>query len=96
MAYEFDPKKNRKNKKDPSRGFDFDIMERFEWSSALTSRDTRKDYGEIRNVSFGLIEERVHVVVWTQREQKRIISLRKANTKERTFYEEESAKKETR
>jgi uncharacterized DUF497 family protein len=49
--------------------------------------DERKDYGERRIVSYGLIDLRVHCCIYTDRgETRRIISLRKANKDERDGY----------
>jgi putative transcriptional regulator len=42
--------------------------------------DNRRDYGEVRIIAIGLIDQRVHVCVYTLRgERKRIISLRRAH-----------------
>jgi len=93
MGYEFDPDKSRRNKQDPSRRFDFDVSETFDWKTALTYLDTRRDYGEDRYVSYGFIRGRLHVMVWTPRKPNiRVISLRKANLRERKFYEKETGR----
>lgn len=45
--------------------------------------DTRRDYGERRMVCYGVIELRVYCCVYTDRgENRRVISLRKANKDE--------------
>ena len=94
MAYTFDPKKSHKNKADPSRGFGFEWMEKFEWDTAIQILDKRREYGEIRYITYGMIEGRLRVAVWTPRDGgKRVISLRKANIRERKNYEEKIAKK---
>ena len=50
----------------------------------FTREDARGDYGERRFISTARLRGRVHVCVWTLRDgQPRIISLRKANTRER-------------
>ena len=55
----------------------------------LTAEDKRQDYGETRLISLGLLEDLVVVVVYTERGEKiRLISMRKANQKERKAYEE--------
>jgi len=42
--------------------------------------DDRFDYGEVRQVAFGLIHDRLFVCVYADREaERRVISLRKAN-----------------
>jgi len=49
--------------------------------------DNRRDYGEVRVICVGLIEDRVHVCVYTPRGRiRRIISLRKANRREAEAY----------
>ena len=64
-------------------GVDFAVAEGFDWSSARTEPDLRRDYGEERFESVGLIGERLHVLVFTPRATgRRIISLRKANPRE--------------
>lgn len=55
----------------------------------LTAEDDRQDYGEKRFISIGLLDDMVVVVVYTERSEKiRIISMRKANHRERKAYEE--------
>ncbi|MDP4823476.1 MAG: BrnT family toxin [Aestuariivirgaceae bacterium] len=52
----------------------------------FTKPDRRRDYGEDRFTSYGVLDERACVVVWTQRkENRRIISLRKADADESEF-----------
>jgi len=60
------------------------------WSSPMVvSQDNRKDYGEPRFVALGALNGRVMVVVYTQRGSGlvRIISFRKANSREVKVYE---------
>jgi len=55
--------------------------------------DDRKDYGEIRNITIGLLNKRMVVVVWTLRGlSHHIISMRKANDKEQKHYKKELIK----
>ncbi|MBS7348718.1 MAG: BrnT family toxin [Comamonas sp.] len=59
----------------------------FEWESAIVWPDTRKDYGEARMVALGYIGLRIMALVFTDRPadqptERRIISLRKANSRE--------------
>jgi uncharacterized DUF497 family protein len=51
--------------------------------------DSRKDYGEDRFITVGLISDRLTVAVYTQRQKEviRIISIRKANSREKERYE---------
>jgi uncharacterized protein len=51
--------------------------------------DDRFDYGEVRNVAFGLINDRLFVCVYADRKaERRVISLRKANMREVKHYGE--------
>ncbi|MFI3122498.1 MAG: BrnT family toxin [Methylococcales bacterium] len=61
----------------------FADVERFEWESAIVEPDNRKDYGESRFCAYGVIDNRLHCLVFTPRNNAiRLISLRKANQKE--------------
>ena len=98
MTFEWDEAKNRSNY--TKHGIDFnDATEVFTCVRA-TSIDSRKDYGEIRKTTVGLIGNAVCVVVYTVRnDTTRIISARKANVKERSKYDEfieSTANEETR
>lgn len=85
--YEWHEQKRQSTLKD--RGVDFADMAFMDWESALTQTDTRRDYSETRYVTLGLIQDRLHVCAWCYRGQNiRIISLRKANAKERTQYDQ--------
>ena len=82
--YEWDEDKSAENLR--LRGFSFDLVERFNWTRALTRRDLRIE-NEERWVSLGLVDERMHVMVWTPRgPYTRIISIRKANDREAARY----------
>jgi uncharacterized DUF497 family protein len=68
-------------------GVDFAIVERFEFDAAAIVADDRKDFGEPRYRAFGAIEGRLHVLIFTARgAQTRVISLRRANDRERKNY----------
>lgn len=59
----------------------------FEWDGAIYWPDTRRDYGEARMVAIGYIGQRLFCVVYVDRvHSRRIISLRKANTREARHY----------
>ena len=65
----------------------------FEWETAVVWPDTRRDYGEPRMVALGYIGLRIMSVVFVDRPpeqptERRIISLRKANTREVKRYAE--------
>jgi uncharacterized DUF497 family protein len=50
--------------------------------------DDRRNYGEIRWLTFGLLRGRLVAVVWTQRgERRHIITMWKANDREKKRYE---------
>lgn len=53
----------------------------------FTSPDQRFDYGEDREITVGMLDDKVVVVVWTERDDsRRIISMRKASKDERESY----------
>ena len=62
---------------------DFAWVEDFDWSTATTEPDRRHDYGERRFRSTGSIGNRLYVLIFTPRgDRRRLISLRKANGRE--------------
>jgi hypothetical protein len=70
------------------RGADFEDAVHVFAGAAITIEDDRKDYGETRYQTFGLLRDRMVAVVWTPRgEARHIISMRKANDRERRKYE---------
>ncbi|WP_198293665.1 BrnT family toxin, partial [Acidithiobacillus ferrooxidans] len=54
----------------------------------FTREDDRKEYGEVRLITAGLLRERMVVLVWTPRgvDERHIISMRKANEREQAQY----------
>jgi uncharacterized DUF497 family protein len=49
--------------------------------------DVRRDYGELRVITVGMLGSRMVIVVWTQRGGARhVISMRKANDREKARY----------
>lgn len=71
------------------RGLDFVDVAEADWDDAMTVEDSRSDYGEARFVSLVSIRARLCVVAWCWRDERmRVISLRKANAKERKIYDE--------
>lgn len=87
MEITFDPAKNERNQL--IRRLDFEDVARLDWDSALVVEDTRKDYSEPRYELIGLIDERAHVVVFTPTISGiRVISFRKANSREVKRYEQ--------
>ena len=52
--------------------------------ATLTVEDDRQDYGEVRYITIGFLDEAMVVLVWTRRDDAhRIISMRRANERER-------------
>ncbi len=55
--------------------------------TSLTVQDERKDYGERRFLTIGFLDDDMVILVWTpRRNAQRIISMRKANGRERELY----------
>jgi uncharacterized DUF497 family protein len=89
MKIEFDPAKSEMNA--GMRGLPFELVEQFDFDSAWTAIDGRKDYGEVRYRAIGALNNEIVAVVFTMRGKTvRVISLRLANRKERRDYEEEN------
>lgn len=86
MEISFDPEKNARNIRE--RNLSFELAAEFDFESAVTTEDTRQDYGEPRFRSMGRIASELYALVFTVRgEALHIISLRKANRRERARYE---------
>jgi uncharacterized DUF497 family protein len=82
----FDPRKSERNLRERNLGFE--KVSDFNLSSAIFRIDTRKDYGEVRTRALGYIGDTLYALVFTMRGGiLRVISLRKANRKERKRYE---------
>ena len=89
MEITFDPAKNERNIHE--RGLSFELAAEFDLESAVTTEDNRQEYGENRFRSLGFIGSELYALVFTVRgEALRIISLRKANRRERVLYERTS------
>ncbi len=89
VIVEFDPGKDDKNQ--GKHGISLAAAEDFEWEGAFYALDNRKIYGEWRITAVGYLYGRLHVVIFTERcGIVRIISLRKANTREVKDYETRS------
>jgi uncharacterized DUF497 family protein len=70
------------------RQMDFADVARFEVASLQTFEDLRFDYGEIRFNTYGYLDGVLCTYCWTPRGSRaRIISMRKANDRERKSYE---------
>jgi uncharacterized DUF497 family protein len=77
-----DPVKNARNLAE--RGIDLvDGAKAFDFGTAVSAVDDRKNYGEVREVAAGFIGPRLHILVFTMRGGIcHVISLRKANKRE--------------
>ena len=83
MRITFDPAKRAKTLAD--RGLDFADAASVFAGVTLEFEDTRKDYGEIRVICFGYLEDRMVVVGYTPRGAGRhVFSMRKANEREQS------------
>jgi uncharacterized DUF497 family protein len=86
--FEWNEDKAANNKK--AHNVSFDAVENFEFTTALVTEDTRKVYSETRYAALGFIANRLHVLVYCIRANNiRVISLRKANRRERQRYDRE-------
>jgi uncharacterized DUF497 family protein len=89
MKYEWD--ENNRVANLAKQGVDFIDAENFDWSSAIETIDDRFNYIEDRWIALGFIGSRLHVIIYTmQGENVRLISLRKANKREKDYYEEKT------
>ena len=70
------------------RGLDFrDAVEVFA-GPTLTLQNERRDYGEDRYQTYGLLNGRLVMVVWTARgEDRHVISMRKCNDREKARFQ---------
>ncbi|OVZ60451.1 hypothetical protein CDO44_10110 [Pigmentiphaga sp. NML080357] len=85
MHIVFDPAKDAANM--AKHGVSLAGAVEFEWSDALMREDQRHDYKERRMTAIGYIGQRLFVVVYVDRgNARRIISLRKANSREMKLY----------
>ena len=84
VRYEWDEAKREQTLAE--RGIDFQAIEGFEWGTSAIERSDR--HSETRWAATGYIEGRLHKVVYTERRnRRRIISLRRASSRERRTYE---------
>lgn len=87
MEIAFDPLKDAANL--AKHGVSLAMVTQFEWPTAVTWLDDRRDYGEPRQVGLGYVGDRLFAVVFVDRgAQRRVISLRKANRREECMYAE--------
>ncbi|MHB8266065.1 MAG: BrnT family toxin [Acidithiobacillus ferrivorans] len=86
MKITYDPAKRQKTLEE--RGLDFEEAPLVFAGKHFTCEDDRKDYGEVRLITAGMLRERMVVMVWTPRniDDRHIISMRKANEREQAKY----------
>lgn len=85
MKIEYDPAKNARNIE--KHGVSFEQVHRFDFNNALEQVDDRFEYGEKRINSLGYLDDRLYMLVYTEREGvARVISFRKANPREQAYY----------
>lgn len=81
MKISFDPAKDAGNFL--KHGIHLAEAAGLEWDAALVKPDSRHDYGEARKIGYAPIGSRLYCVVFVERANElRIISLRKANSRE--------------
>ena len=81
MKITFDPIKNETNL--VKHGMSLADAVHIDWETLWAIQDTRQDYGEIRMIGYALIKTRLYNVIFTDKvNERRIISLRKANKRE--------------
>lgn len=85
MRIEFDEAKRGATLE--ARGLDMAEVPLVFAGATLTVEDDRQDYGEVRYITIGFLDATMVVIVWTRRnDARRIISLRRANERERRIY----------
>jgi uncharacterized DUF497 family protein len=89
MAITYDPAKRDWTLRE--RGLDFDDAEEVFAGRIFEQEDDRRDYGETRVITIGFLRSRMVVLVWTPRgSDTHVISMRKANEREKARYSQES------
>lgn len=85
MRITYDPAKNQRNIAD--RQLPFDLVSDFDFETAQIMVDKRRDYSETRYVALGFLYGRLHVVCFAEEPDGiRVISFRKANSREVSRY----------
>ena len=89
MNITYSPDKDAANIK--KHGVSLALATQLEWDTLWAMQDSRRDYGETRCIGYALLADRLYCVVFTDRGEhetgeRRIISLRKANNREKANY----------
>lgn len=86
MEITYDLAKNAKNTIE--RDLPFSKVADFDWGAAIFKEDIRKEYPERRFVAVGYLDDRLHVLCFSETNSGiRVISFRKANKREEKDYE---------
>ena len=86
MHVTYDPRKNAANL--AKHGVSFEEIYDFDFIGCHVEIDNRRDYGEVRYISTGLLHGRLYVLCYVEKNYGiRAISFRKANARERKKYE---------
>ncbi len=90
MKLTFDPNKDGVNL--AKHGLSLAMAEELEWNTLDCKSDTRRAYGEPRQIGYVIADDRLYCVVFVDRPadaptERRIISLRKANSREVKQYD---------
>ncbi|HRK40224.1 MAG TPA: BrnT family toxin [Burkholderiaceae bacterium] len=85
----FDPAKDASNQ--AKHGVSLVLAKTLEWDTLMCKPDARRDYGEQRLIGYAIAGDRLYCVVFVDRPEgapteRRIISLRKANSREVKSY----------
>lgn len=89
MRIEFDPAKS--TSKWRKYGLSLDEAELLDWDAAIYRLDQRSFYAEWRALVMAPLAGRLHIAIFTERcGVLRTISLRKANARERTWYDSQT------
>jgi uncharacterized protein len=81
----YDPAKRERTLN--GRGLDFEDCGKVFAGPKYEGPDNRRDYGEPRTITVGYLHGRMVVIVWTLRDgARRIISMRKANAREKKSF----------
>ena len=87
MRCKFDPAKEALNQE--KHGVSLALAEVLFGGRYISVNDSRFDYGEMRHIAFGFINNRLFIRVYADRDdERRVISLRKTNSREVKRYSE--------
>lgn len=91
ILFEWDQVKNQINAE--KHGLYFEDAHLIFQSETVSFEDTRFNYGEVRYITMGKLNERLIIIVHTLKNNCiRIISMRKANEREQKIYQKRLAK----